>query len=214
MHEFQLKFHWSLLLRVQLTIFQHWFRWWLGANQATSHYLNHWWLDWFYDIYASLGLNELTDHIIIFTRGQFWPSGIVVACVCVYVCVSVNHELVRAIIHQPFKLGSSNLDQRCKRPWLRALLFSGTIDLAFKVKLNFKVKIYPILSMWVCPCNKSPLIEVSISKFGPKMHLSTVKVPIDFGLDWLWSSVSFLISNLCFLPNFASLIHLRLFVYI
>ena len=27
----------------------------------------------------------------IFTRGQFWPSGIVVACVCVcvYVCVSV-----------------------------------------------------------------------------------------------------------------------------
>ena len=38
--------------------------------------------------------------------------------------------------------------------------------------------------MWVCPCDKSPPIEVSISKFGPKMHLSTVKVPIDFGLDW------------------------------
>ena len=52
--------------------------------------------------------------------------------------------------------------------------------------------------MWVCPCDKSPPIEVSISKFGPKMHLSTVKVPIDFGLDWSWSSVSFLISNLCF----------------
>ena len=26
----------------------------------------------------------------IFTRGQFWPSGIVVACVCVYVCVCVS----------------------------------------------------------------------------------------------------------------------------
>ena len=51
--------------------------------------------------------------------------------------------------------------------------------------------------MWVCPCNKSPPIEVSNSKFGPKMHLSTVKVPIDFGLDWPWSSVSFLIWNLC-----------------
>ena len=37
--------------------------------------------------------------------------------VCVCVCVSVNHELVQAIIHQPFKLGSPNLDQRCKRPW-------------------------------------------------------------------------------------------------
>ena len=52
----------------------------------------------------------------IFTRGQFWPSGIVAACVCVClcVCVSVNHELARAIIHQPFKLGLPNLDQRCK----------------------------------------------------------------------------------------------------
>ena len=56
--EFRLKFHWSLFLRVQLTISQHWFRWWLGAVQATSHYLKQWWLD-YRRIYASLGLNEL-----------------------------------------------------------------------------------------------------------------------------------------------------------
>ena len=72
----------------------------------------------------------------IFTRGQFWPSGIVVACVCVSVClcvcVSVNHELVRVIIHQPFKLGSPNLVQRSKTPWLRSLLFFGAIDLDLK----------------------------------------------------------------------------------
>ena len=29
--EFRLKFHLSLFPRVQLIIFQHWFRWWLGA---------------------------------------------------------------------------------------------------------------------------------------------------------------------------------------
>ena len=57
-YEFRLKFHWSLFPRVQLTIFQHWFRWWLGADQATSHYLNQWWSD-YRPIYASLGLNEL-----------------------------------------------------------------------------------------------------------------------------------------------------------
>ena len=44
---------------VQLTIFHHWFRWWLGAVQATSHCLNQWWLV-YWRIYASLGLNELT----------------------------------------------------------------------------------------------------------------------------------------------------------
>ena len=59
MFEFRLEFHWSLFLRAQLTIFQHLFRWWLGAAQATSHYLNQWWLD-YRRIYASLGLDELT----------------------------------------------------------------------------------------------------------------------------------------------------------
>ena len=44
MYEFRLTFHWILFLRFQLTIFQHWFRYWLGAVQATSHYLNQRWL--------------------------------------------------------------------------------------------------------------------------------------------------------------------------
>ena len=55
--EFQLKFHWSFFLRVQSITFQHWFWLWLGTNQATSHYLNQWWLDNLC-IYASIGLNE------------------------------------------------------------------------------------------------------------------------------------------------------------
>ena len=42
-YEFQLMFHWSLFLRVELTIFQHWLRQWLCAHQATCHYLNQWW---------------------------------------------------------------------------------------------------------------------------------------------------------------------------
>ena len=42
-HEFRLKFHWSLFLRVQLTKFQQWFRLWLGADRATSHYLKQCW---------------------------------------------------------------------------------------------------------------------------------------------------------------------------
>ena len=55
--EFQLKLHWRLFLGVQLTIFQHWIRKWVGADQATSHYLNSCWLD-YWGMHASLGLNE------------------------------------------------------------------------------------------------------------------------------------------------------------
>ena len=43
MFELRLKFHWIMFLKVQLTIFQHLFRKWLGVEQATSHYLNQWW---------------------------------------------------------------------------------------------------------------------------------------------------------------------------
>ena len=60
MLEFRFEFHWSLFLRVKLTIFQHWFRYWLGADQATSHYLNQLWKV-YWCIYASLGLNELNE---------------------------------------------------------------------------------------------------------------------------------------------------------
>ena len=59
MHKFRLRFHWSLFPRVQLTIFRHWFRLWLSADQLTNHYLNQWWLV-YWCVYASLSLNELS----------------------------------------------------------------------------------------------------------------------------------------------------------
>ena len=69
-----------------------------------------------------------TYYSSIFTRGQYWPPGIVVACVCPSVSPSVI-KFVRAITRHPFKLGSPNLDHRCKRPWLRSLIFWGVTDL-------------------------------------------------------------------------------------
>ena len=57
-NKFSIKISLKFVPRVQLTIFKHWFRYWLGADQATSHYLKQWWLvNW--RIYASIGLNEL-----------------------------------------------------------------------------------------------------------------------------------------------------------
>ena len=41
-YELWLRFHWRLFPGVHLTTFKHWFKWWLGADQAISHYLNLW----------------------------------------------------------------------------------------------------------------------------------------------------------------------------
>ena len=67
MNEFRLRFHWSLFPRVKSTMFHHWFRQWLGAGQATSHYLKQWWLV-YWRIYASLGLNEFKP-----PSAKWWP---------------------------------------------------------------------------------------------------------------------------------------------
>ena len=68
MYEFQLQFHWDLFLRVRLTIFQHLFRQWLGANQATSYCLRQWRLV-YWCIHASLGLNELSKLSLMLVNG-------------------------------------------------------------------------------------------------------------------------------------------------
>ena len=80
----------------------------------------------------------------------FWYCRCLRLSVCASVCaVIMSHEFVRALTHHPFKLWSPYLDHRCKRPWLRSLLFWGWLTLTFKVKFNFKVEIYPILSLSV-----------------------------------------------------------------
>ena len=79
---FWLKFDWSLLLRIQLTITQYWFRLWLPPNwQQAIIWTNadpvHW------HIYAALGGNELIDkhgHIhyllqVIFDPDPMTPNG-------------------------------------------------------------------------------------------------------------------------------------------
>ena len=46
---------------------------WVGGDQATSHYLNQWWLDYRF-IYASLGLNQLKRNCIpALVEIMAWP---------------------------------------------------------------------------------------------------------------------------------------------
>ena len=58
-------------------------------------------------------------------------------------CVCINHELVRTITHRLFKLGSPNLDQRCKTPWFGFLLFLGMIDLDLQGQIELESQILP-----------------------------------------------------------------------
>ena len=68
---------------------------------------------------------------------------------CVCLRVSINHELVRTIIHQPFKLGSPNLDQRCRRPWNSLVLYpDGTIGAQWAIDSAIGTGFYKLLSVF------------------------------------------------------------------
>ena len=69
------------------------------------------------------------------TQGHFWPSGIVIACicVCVHVCMCVCQSVCQSL---------------------------------------------------ACPRDNSGPVQARITKFGPKMQKTLVKVPIVLGGNW------------------------------
>ena len=104
----------------------------------------------------------------IFTRGQFWPSGIVVACVCVCVCVSLCLSVCQSLAcpcdnSGPVQARIAKFGPKMQKTLVKVpiVLFfccccfffwgggggGGQLTLTFKVKFNFKVRIHPILSL-------------------------------------------------------------------
>ena len=136
--------------------------------------------------------------MLFITWGQYWPLGIVVACVRPSVT-----KFVRTITHHPFKLGSPNLDHRCKRPWLRSLLFwGGDWPWTSRLNLTSKSKFAPF---WACPRNNLSPVQARTTKFGPEVQNNLVIKTYMFG-GWLNWHVKFnLISKSCL---FASLLRL------
>ena len=59
------------------------------------------------------------------------------------ICVCGKHLLVRAITQHPLKLGSPNLDNRCKRPWLRSLLSWWVIDIDLQGQIELQSQNLP-----------------------------------------------------------------------
>ena len=95
--------------------------------------------------------------------------------VCTSIRQSVNPLLVHTITCDPSKPGSPSSDQRCKTPWLRSVLFWGD-DWPWPSSSNFiwKSKFTPFRA---CPHHNSP-IQPRITKFGPYVQNSLVKIPI------------------------------------
>ena len=121
-------------------------------------------------------------------------------CLCVCVCQSRacphdNSPLVQARIT---KFGTKVQKNLVKVP----IVFGDDRPWPSRSNLTWKSN---FTSFWACPPHNSSAVQARITKFGSKMHLSTVNIPISFGQDWFWSSTSFSILKPIFLPNLFAL---------
>ena len=143
----------------------------------------------------------------LFTRGQFWPSGIVVACVCVSVCPCVRVSVCvcqsRACPHDNSLLVQARITKfgtKVQKTLVKVpIVFGDDGPWPSRSNLTWKSN---FTSFWACPPHNSSAVQARITKFRSKMHLSTVKIPINFGQDWFWSSPSFSILKPILLPNY------------
>ena len=102
-------------------------------------------------------------------------------CLCIRVCVCQsracphdNSPLVQARIT---KFGTKVQNTLVKVP----IVFGDDRPWPSRSNLTWKSN---FTSFWACPPHNSSAVQARITKFGPKMHLSTVKISINFGLDW------------------------------
>ena len=129
---------------------------------------------------------------VVFTRGQFWPPGIVIACVCVCVCQSVCQSLacprhnLGPVQARIAKFGPKMQKTLVKVP----IVLGGNWPWPSRSNLTSKSELTPF---WACPDHNSSPIHVRITKFGPEVENSLVKVLIILGGNWPWPSRSNLI---------------------
>ena len=125
MREFRLRLYWNSFLRCEL--FQHWFRQWLGADQATSNYLNQWWLA-YWRTYALLGLNQLIQFTEIIEtcigrNGFGWLDYRHFNCVWIYLHMEFQQHLddtKKLICWSNLKFQLKILGTTYPLPWLMA----------------------------------------------------------------------------------------------
>ena len=139
---------------------------------------------------------HLSLHLSIFTQGQFWPSGIVIACVCVCVRVCVCQSVCQSLAcprdnSGPVQARIAKFGPKMQKTLVKVpIVLGGNWPWPSRSNLTSKSE---FTNFWACPDHNSSPIQVRITKFGPEVENSLVKVPIILGGNWPWTSRSNLI---------------------
>ena len=115
------------------------------------------------------------------------------ASVCVSVCLSVCLFVCQSLAcprdnSRPVQARTTKFGQKMQKTLVKVPIVLWT-DRPWpsRSNLTWKSKFTPF---WACPHHNSPPIQARISKFGPEVQNTLVKIPIVLGGDWPWPSRS------------------------
>ena len=115
----------------------------------------------------------------LFTRGQFWPSGIVIACVCVCVRVCVCQSVCQSLAcprdnSGPVQARVAKFGPKMQKTLVKVpIVLGGNWPWPSRSNLTSKSE---FTHFWAYPDHNSSPIQVRITKFGPEVQNSLVKV--------------------------------------
>ena len=146
---------------------------------------------------------------VCFSSFNFYPRPVLAfgycrclrLCVCVCVCLSVCLSVCQSLAcpddnSGPVQARIAKFGPKMQKTLVKVpIVLGGNWPWPSRSNLTSKSEFTPF---WACMDHYSPPILVRISKFGQQMHFSTVKIPVNLGLDWPWTSPSFLIPKLFF----------------
>ena len=112
-------------------------------------------------------------------------------CVCLSVCLSVCQSRVCPRDNSsPVQVRISKFEAQMQNTLVKVpIVLWGDPPWPSRSNLTWKSN---FTSFWACPDDNLLSVQARVTKFGPKMHLSMVKIPIDLGVDQPWSSGSIL----------------------
>ena len=115
---------------------------------------------------------------------QFLPEasfGLWVLSLPPSVCPSVRHQVCPRDNSSPDQVRITKFGPQMQNTLVKfPIVLAGNWPWPSRSNRIPKSKFTPF---WACPCHNSPPIEVTISEFGTKMHLSTIQISTNFGLD-------------------------------
>ena len=132
--------------------------------------------DWMYA--GNINRYDKLTVTMVFTRGQFWPPGIVVAPVR----PSVRHQVCPRDNSSPVQARITKFGPKMQNTLVKVPFVLG-VNQPWPSRSNLRSK-SKFTPFWACLHHNSSSIRGRITKFGPEVQNTLVKSPIVLGGNW------------------------------